>query len=163
MLLTSPIWDIPPLVRFGTTCLRWNFSLAITSDKFTMKLMPGWDQILRCEELQDLKRPFDITLIDWKIPDLNPKLLELAVVWSQSVTYYFIFQLLPMEAMIGLGVGAGVFLIIIIVVLIVFCCCKKKDKVSFIRVDGQNSATTNVWFFFVFCFWSFYNSHSFFA
>ena len=49
-----------------------------------------------------------------------------------------------MEAMIGLGVGAGVFLIIIIVVLIVFCCCKKKDKVSFIRVDGQNSATTNV-------------------
>jgi len=53
-------------------------------------------------------------------------------------------SLLPMEAMIGLGVGAGVFLIIIIVVLIVFCCCKKKDKVSFIRVDGQNSATTNV-------------------
>eukprot|EP00090_Calanus_glacialis_P039043 TRINITY_DN67_c0_g1_i1.p1 TRINITY_DN67_c0_g1~~TRINITY_DN67_c0_g1_i1.p1 ORF type:complete len:574 (-),score=93.39 TRINITY_DN67_c0_g1_i1:129-1850(-) len=53
-------------------------------------------------------------------------------------------SLLPMEALIGIGVGAGVLLIIIIVVLVVLCCSRKKDKVSFVRVDGQGSATTNV-------------------
>eukprot|EP00091_Calanus_sinicus_P014764 TRINITY_DN3243_c0_g1_i2.p1 TRINITY_DN3243_c0_g1~~TRINITY_DN3243_c0_g1_i2.p1 ORF type:complete len:260 (-),score=73.41 TRINITY_DN3243_c0_g1_i2:132-911(-) len=53
-------------------------------------------------------------------------------------------SLLPMEALIGIGVGAGVLLIIIIVVLVVLCCCRKKDKVSFVRVDGPGSATTRV-------------------
>jgi len=52
--------------------------------------------------------------------------------------------LLPMEAVIGLCVGGGVLIIIILVVVIVLCCCKKKDTVSFIRVDGPGSATTNV-------------------
>merc|ERR1711970_1190903 len=49
--------------------------------------------------------------------------------------------LLPMEAVIGLCIGGGG--IIILVVVIVLGCCKKKDTVSFIRVDGPGSATTN--------------------
>jgi len=53
-------------------------------------------------------------------------------------------SLLPMEAIIGIGVGAGVLLIIGTVVAVVLCCCRKKDTVSFVRVDGQGSATTNV-------------------
>ena len=57
---------------------------------------------------------------------------------------FSMFQLLPMEAVIGLCVGGGVLIIIILVAVIVLCCCKKKDTVSFIRVDGPGSATTNV-------------------
>ena len=57
---------------------------------------------------------------------------------------HFEFQLLTVEALIGVCVGVGLLLIIIIVVAVVFCCYRKKDNISFVRVDGENSATTHV-------------------
>jgi len=53
-------------------------------------------------------------------------------------------SLLTVEALIGVCVGVGLLLIIIIVVAVVFCCYRKKDNISFVRVDGENSATTHV-------------------
>ena len=56
------------------------------------------------------------------------------------------FQLLPVEAIVGIGVGAAVLIITVVVrAVAVLCCCRKKDDGSFIRVDGRGgSATTNV-------------------
>lgn len=51
---------------------------------------------------------------------------------------------LPVEAVIGIGVGAAVLIIVaILVAVILLCCCRKTDDSAFIRVDGSGNAATS--------------------
>jgi len=53
-------------------------------------------------------------------------------------------SVLPVEAVIGIGVGAAVLVIIgVIVAIVLLCCCRKSDDGAFIRVDGSGNAATS--------------------
>jgi len=55
--------------------------------------------------------------------------------------------ILPVETIIGIGVGAALLIVLLVVVIVVVVLCRKSkdDRSSFIRVDsGGNAATTHV-------------------
>jgi len=53
-------------------------------------------------------------------------------------------SVLPVEAVIGIGVGAAVLVIIgVVVAIVLLCCCRKSDDGAFIRVDGSGNAATS--------------------
>merc|ERR1719288_645771 len=53
-------------------------------------------------------------------------------------------SVLSNEAIVGIGVGAGVLVVVALVIAAVLICARSSDETAFIRVGGGSSATTNV-------------------